>query len=184
LSWKLITPNTNTHHTFSFLIKCRVNPYDPVIGGTEPWFCSTDLQKIEIGFPAPPASKMDSTDIPEMFFERAKEWICENLKDNLQMDQEKLQEDLLMEGFNMNEAFTSPKECLHFVNNPLDMFEVMSFVANQDKEMGVEPKTEMVDIFNRCWYYTGRMLIYDEWDNMVDEVIQNHPDSIVQETHV
>ena len=122
---------------------------------------------------------MDSTDIPEMFFERAKEWICENLhcenlQGRLQMNQEKLQEDLLMEGFNMDKAFTSTKECLHFVNNSLDMFEVMSFVANQDKEMGVEPKTEMVDIFNRCWYYTGRMLIYDEWDNMIDEVQNSH----------
>jgi hypothetical protein len=116
---------------------------------------------------------MDSTDIPEMFFERAKEWICENLQGNLQMDQETLQEDLLMEGFN-DEEFTSLKQCLDFVNSPLDMFVVMSFVANQDKEMGVEPKTEMVDIFNRCWYYTGHMLIYGEWDNMVDEVQNSH----------
>lgn len=108
---------------------------------------------------------MDSTDIPEMFFESAKEWICENM--NLQMDQETLQEDLFAEGFN-DEKFTSPKECLDFVNSPLDMFIVMSFVADQDKEMGVEPKTKMVDIFNRCWCYTGRMLIYDEWDNMVE----------------
>jgi hypothetical protein len=118
---------------------------------------------------------MDSTNIPDKFFEKAEEWILDYLtqfRDKWENNVEECQEDMLEEGFSVE--FTSIADCLALIETPYDMFVVTSFVANQDKEMGVEPKTEMVDIFNRCWYYTGRMLIYDEWDNMIDEVQNSH----------
>jgi hypothetical protein len=129
---------------------------------------------------------MDSTNIPDKFFEKAEEWILDYLtqfRDKWENNVEECKEDMLEEGFSDVE-FTSIADCLALIETPYDMFVVTSFVANQDKEMGVESKTEMVDIFNRCWYYTGRMLIYDEWDNMIDQVTQNHPGSIFQEIHV
>jgi hypothetical protein len=114
---------------------------------------------------------MDSTNIPEPFFEKAEGLILDYLilfRDK--WENEEFKEEMLEEVFNMDQEFTSIADCLAFIETPYDMFVVTSFVANQDKEMGVDTKMEMIDIFNRCWYYTGRMLIYDEWDNMIDQV--------------
>jgi hypothetical protein len=54
----------------------------------------------------------------------------------------------------------------------IDIFDLNEWTRTKAEEQHIELSTSIIDQFNMCWYLTGKQLIYEEWDEMIKELIE------------
>jgi hypothetical protein len=81
---------------------------------------------------------------------------------------DRYQDTMLDELFNDDDYITEDVDCRNIVEDDcLLMCEVINYVIERSEEEGDTPPSTVVAMFQKYWYYVGKDLIREEWDDLV-----------------